>query len=208
MKDKKKAAEDLFYRIGYGRESRVERPRNRAVDRSLRRMIGEWNEHSDNDTIINVGDGYYKPRLSVPDEKLECKQYIAQETARAYRVLDKSNLCGRHLKGWISMVNGKKKGKAGELEVARILRSYGYPCRRGQQYSGANGDADVVGLPGIHIEVKRRENLNVYEAIEQAKRDAAKIGTMPTVMWRKNDHEWLVTMPMEAWMQLYQKAGL
>lgn len=106
------------------------------------------------------------------------------------------------------MVNGKKKGKAGELEVARILRSYGYPCRRGQQYSGANGDADVVGLPGIHIEVKRRENLNVYEAIEQAKRDAAKIGTMPTVMWRKNDHEWLVTMTMEAWMQLYQKAGL
>ncbi len=189
MKDKKKAAEDLFYRIGYGRESRVERPRNRAVDRSLRRMIGEWNEHSDNDTIINVGDGYYKPRLSVPDEKLECKQYIAQETARAYRVLD-------------------KKGKAGELEVARILRSYGYPCRRGQQYAGANGDADVVGLPGIHIEVKRRENLNVYEAIEQAKRDAAKIGTMPTVMWRKNDHEWLVTMPMEACMQLYQKAGL
>jgi hypothetical protein len=89
MKDKKKAAEDLFCRIGYGRESRVERPRNRAVDRSLRRMIGEWNEHSDNDTIINVGDGYYKPRLSVPDEKLECKQYIAQETARAYRVLDK-----------------------------------------------------------------------------------------------------------------------
>ncbi len=81
--------------------------------------------------------------------------------------------------------------------MARILRSYGYPCRRGQQYSGANGDADVVGLPGIHIEVKRRENLNVYEAIEQAKRDAAKIGTMPTVMWRKNDHEWLVTMPMK-----------
>ena len=106
------------------------------------------------------------------------------------------------------MVNGKKKGKAGELEVARILRSYGYHCRRGQQYSGANGDADVVGLPGIHIEVKRRENLNVYEAIEQAKRDAAKIGTMPTVMWRKNDHEWLVTMPMSDWMKLYQQANL
>lgn len=89
MKDAKKAAEELFYRIGYGRESRVERPRNRAVDRSLRRMIGEWNEHSDNDTIINVGDGYYKPRLSIPAERQECKQYIAQETARAYRVLDK-----------------------------------------------------------------------------------------------------------------------
>ena len=106
------------------------------------------------------------------------------------------------------MVNGKQKGKAGELEVARILNSYGYPCRRGQQYSGANGDADVIGLPGIHIEVKRRENLNVYEAIEQAKGNAAKIGTLPTVMWRKNKHEWLVTMPMSDWMKLYQQANL
>lgn len=92
--------------------------------------------------------------------------------------------------------------------MARILRSYGYPCRRGQQYSGANGDADVVGLPGIHIEVKRREKLNVYEAIEQAKRNAAKIGTLPTVMWRRNNCEWLVTMPMSDWMKIYQQANL
>ena len=85
----KTVAESMFNQIGYGREQRVARSANRAVDRILRIMIGTWNADSRNDTIINVGDGYYKPRLNVPREKMECKHYIAQETARAYRVLDK-----------------------------------------------------------------------------------------------------------------------
>jgi len=103
------------------------------------------------------------------------------------------------------MANSKSKGKRGELEVASMLRADGYNCRRGQQYSGANGDADVVGLPGIHIEVKRREKLNIYDAINQAKRDATKSGTHPTVFHRKNDCEWLVTMPYTDWIDLYRE---
>lgn len=103
------------------------------------------------------------------------------------------------------MPNSRQKGKRGELEIARILRDYGYrDCRRGQQYSGANGDADVVGLPGIHIEVKRRERLDIYAAIGQAKSDARN-GELPVVMHRKNDCEWLVTMPLDAWMEVYRE---
>lgn len=49
-------------------------------------------------------------------------------------------------------MNSREKGKRGELELAKLLRDCGFDTRRGQQYSGANGDADVVGLPGIHIE--------------------------------------------------------
>lgn len=41
----------------------------------------------------------------------------------------------------------RNKGKAGERELAGVLRDYGYDCRRGQQFCGSNGDADVVGLP-------------------------------------------------------------
>lgn len=48
-------------------------------------------------------------------------------------------------------MNSRNKGAAGERELAGKLRDYGYDARRGQQYSGANGDADVVGLPGIHL---------------------------------------------------------
>ena len=100
------------------------------------------------------------------------------------------------------MANSREKGAKGERELARKLREYGYDCRRGQQYSGANGDADVVGLDGIHIECKRVERLNIDDAVSQAKRDARE-GELPAVFHRKNNHEWLVTMPMDDWMRMY-----
>lgn len=101
-------------------------------------------------------------------------------------------------------INSRQKGAKGERELASILKGYGYPCRRGQQYCGANGDADVVGLPEIHIECKRVERLNLYEAVDQSKRDAKK-EELPAVFHRKNHCEWLVTMPLEDWMKLYKE---
>lgn len=98
----------------------------------------------------------------------------------------------------------REKGKVGEREVAGILRDYGYDCRRGQQFCGANGDADVVGLPGIHIEVKRVEKLNLYDAVDQSKRDK-KDDELPAVFHRKNRCEWLVTMPLDNFMEVYRE---
>ena len=103
-------------------------------------------------------------------------------------------------------MNSRNKGKRGELELSHILQEYGYSTRRGQQYSGANGDADVVGLPGIHIEVKRVESLNLYKAMEQAMNDSDGTGQIPTVFHRKNNKQWLVTMNLEDWIKLYQGA--
>lgn len=101
------------------------------------------------------------------------------------------------------MTNSRQKGAAGERELARKLREYGYNCRRGQQYCGANGDADVVGLEGIHIECKRAERLNIEDAVAQAVRDK-KAGELPAVFHRKNNHSWLVTMPLDDWIRLYR----
>ena len=100
-------------------------------------------------------------------------------------------------------MNSRAKGAEGEREIARILRGYGYECRRGQQYSGANGDADVVGLPGIHIECKRVERLNISDAMAQSVADA-RIGEKPAVFHRKNCEPWKVTMLLEDWMKLYK----
>ena len=98
------------------------------------------------------------------------------------------------------MTNSRSKGKTGELELAAVLRNYGYKdARRGQQFSGANGDADVVGMDGYHIECKRVEKLNLYEAVKQSKRDA-RFGEIPVVMHRKNREEWLITMTLEDYM--------
>lgn len=101
------------------------------------------------------------------------------------------------------MINSKKKGSRGELELSNILKSYGYDTRRGQQFCGANGDADVIGLEGIHIECKRVQALNIDKAMQQAKADA-KESEMPTVFHRKDRKEWLVTMRLDDWIELYK----
>lgn len=101
-------------------------------------------------------------------------------------------------------MNSRNKGKRGELEVAHLLQKHGYDARRGQQFSGANNDADVVGLPGIHIEVKRVEKLNIENAVDQSIRDA-KEGEKPAVFHRKDRRKWLVTMPFDEWIEMYKE---
>ena len=103
-------------------------------------------------------------------------------------------------------VNSRQKGKAFERRLANLLKEHGYECRRGQQYCGANGDADVVGLAGIHIEAKAVERLNIYEAMNQAINDARE-GELPAVFHKKNRKPILVTMTLEDWLTLYKKAG-
>lgn len=101
-------------------------------------------------------------------------------------------------------INSREKGAAGEREFANICKAKGFTeARRGQQYSGANGDADVVGLPFMHIEVKRVERLNVSNAIKQAKEDARK-REIPLVAHRKNREGWLITMELDEWFLLYE----
>ena len=63
----------------------------------------------------------------------------------------------------------KNKGKRGELMLTKELnRLFDVQTRRGQQFSGEQGAADVVGIPGLHIESKNRENLNLHQALEKA----------------------------------------
>lgn len=101
-------------------------------------------------------------------------------------------------------INSRQKGARYERELARAFRAEGYDARRGQQYSGANGDADVVGLPGIHVEAKHVEHLNIHHAMDQAVRDA-RAGELPTVFHRKNNCETLVTMRLADWFQVYRE---
>ena len=102
------------------------------------------------------------------------------------------------------MVNSRRKGKEGELEFARECREAGYEVRRSQQYCGAAGDADVVGLPGLHVEVKRVNKLNIDKAMEQARGDASD-GQMPVVAHRKDGGRWMVTMDLATFWRLYRE---
>ncbi len=72
----------------------------------------------------------------------------------------------------------------------------------GQQYSGIGGD-DVVGLPGVHIEVKRTERLSLYDAMSQSMADCK--GNIPIVAHRKNNCDWLVIMKAEDWFNMFKE---
>ncbi len=100
------------------------------------------------------------------------------------------------------MVNSKLKGNRGELEVAALLRKYGFKARRGQQFSGSPDSPDVKhNIRGFHIEVKRTETLSLYEAMGQAERDA-KASDRPVVFHRRNGKDWLVVMRADDLLKL------
>lgn len=87
-------------------------------------------------------------------------------------------------------INSRNKGKKGEIELAQLLRNQGWmDARRGVQYSGLKGDADVVGVQGIHIECKRCQQVSDERWLEQAERDA-RIGEIPVVIYRRNHEQW------------------
>lgn len=105
------------------------------------------------------------------------------------------------------MVNRRNKGAAYERHVAGLFKAEGYDARRGQQFCGLNGDADVIGITGIHIECKAVERLNLYDAMAQAKRDARE-GEIPVVIHKKNYCADLVTMEFTEWIKLYREYEL
>lgn len=95
------------------------------------------------------------------------------------------------------MLNSKQKGARAEREVAKILQEHGINARRTAQYCGKTGEAaDVIGLEGYHLEVKHQETTKIWDWIEQAERDHAE-GTIPAVVYRKNNKQWQITLSLE-----------
>lgn len=105
-------------------------------------------------------------------------------------------------------INSKQKGARFERQLASRFRDQGYDARRTAQYCGNTGDAsDVVGLPGIHVEAKHQEKMQLYAWMAQAKRDAEAGGgqSLPAVFHKKNNAEILVTMTLDDWFHLYRE---
>ena len=98
----------------------------------------------------------------------------------------------------------QRKGADGERELAELLRGYGYDVQRGGSLSYGTVP-DLIGLPDIHIEVKRVERLNVSEAMQQSIRDALRFRDgSPALFHRRNREPWLVTMRLEDWIRIYR----
>jgi len=97
-----------------------------------------------------------------------------------------------------------EKGKEGEREVANINREAGFEeSRRGVQYHGGGDSPDVVGIPGVHLEIKRVEKLHLWESIEQANDDAAD-GEYPVVVHRASRRPWIAIVDYKDFLEIYK----
>ena len=59
-------------------------------------------------------------------------------------------------------------------------------------------------LPGVHVEVKRVERLNIHEAMQQSIRDSND-QALPIVAHRRNRGEWYITMRAADFFIIYRE---
>jgi hypothetical protein len=85
-----------------------------------------------------------------------------------------------------------------------VAEALGVTARRGQQFSGLEGEDIVTDLDGVHFEVKRTERLNLYSAVEQSTLDAG-VDDVPVVLHRKNQQKWVVIVPLDQLTQLAKR---
>ena len=97
----------------------------------------------------------------------------------------------------------RDKGKRGELEVAALLREHGFEARRGQQHRGGSDSPDVVhDMPGLHVEVKYREHISFYEALEKAQVEASETADLPVIFYRRVRKPWIVVMDADDFLHM------
>ena len=90
----------------------------------------------------------------------------------------------------------RRKGKAGEREVASLIRDLtGWDCqRRVRQH---DGDSDLLGVPGWSIEVKRHAKVSGRGQIalwwRQAVTQAG--GSIPVLFYRLDRDSWRAVWP-------------
>ena len=105
----------------------------------------------------------------------------------------------------------REKGKRGEREVSRILRTW-FPehsesIHRGWQARDGADAADVEGLPGLWVEVKRMAKCNLRAALKQAQADAP-LSRIPIAVTRDDGGPWLATLELEQLCELIRYGRL
>ena len=100
----------------------------------------------------------------------------------------------------------RSKGKNGELEVVRLLHAHGWTqAKRSSDGRAQNERGDIADGPAeVHIEVRRRETVNIWACLAKAETEA-KPGDMPVVAFRRNRSPWYAALPLDMLLGLLRE---
>lgn len=100
-------------------------------------------------------------------------------------------------------INSREKGARYEIHVAKRIREYGFKAERGCQHAGGKDSPDVkTNMKFIHLECKKVEKLNIWNALHQSKRDAGE-DENPAVVFSRNREDDYFAVPFDFFMQMY-----
>lgn len=95
------------------------------------------------------------------------------------------------------------KGRRAEIELAQYLQEKGFAEARPGAPLNYGTEADITGIPGLHIECKRHEKIELNKWYEQAARDAERMQDgVPAVIFRQNRRQWMIVLSLSDFLQL------
>lgn len=99
--------------------------------------------------------------------------------------------------------SAQAKGRRGEIELARYLQAHGMQDARPGDPLNYGTQPDITGVPGLHIECKRHERLEIAKWYEQAQQDAARMQDgKPAVIYRQNRRDWMIVLSLSDYLQI------
>jgi hypothetical protein len=95
----------------------------------------------------------------------------------------------------MSPLNSRSKGKRAELELCKMLTPH-WPqaCRNLDQFS--TDKRDILNVPGLHIQAKHVESLNIWKALNQAITEADP-KDVPVVAFKRNRSPWFAALELD-----------
>lgn len=96
----------------------------------------------------------------------------------------------------------RRKGKEGELQVARILRAAGIDCQRKREGS-QTGDFELA-VPGVYLNAKFHETLRLPTWLREAEHEARE-GDTPVVAF-KTGGRWYAALPLAEYAETLELA--
>jgi len=105
--------------------------------------------------------------------------------------------------------NHKSSGHPTPTVPVRGIDGFTYGERKNNAVKSVAGGADLMGLPGLFVEAKRVERVNVREALHQATRNCSLLGSIeaPIVITRRNfesTSKSLVVLHLDDFVELYR----